>query len=97
MAKALRENGLEGFPIRWVVYGKAATAPTSTFELVRFEKKSLPSSLFEVPPGYKETGLLGAFATPEQQKIIEDGLKHLSPEQRKAYEDAMRKSQTPNR
>jgi len=97
MAKALRDNGLDGFPIRWVVYGKAETTPTSTFELVRFEKKSLPSSLFEVPAGYEETGPMGAFMTPEQQKAVEDALKKMSPEQRKAYEEMMKKSQTPNR
>lgn len=97
MARALRDNGLDGFPIRWVVYGKADTAPTSTFELVRFEKKSLPSSLFEVPAGYKETGPMGAFMTTDQQKALEDALKRMSPEQRKAYEEMMKKSQTPNR
>ncbi len=60
LIKALRANGLEGLPIRLVMRGKGNTQPVSTMELARFEKKPVPPSLFEVPPGYKR-----ASDTPE--------------------------------
>jgi hypothetical protein len=49
--KTLRESGLQGFPIRYVVKSKDTTV---TMELTRFEKKALPASLFAIPAGYTE-------------------------------------------
>ena len=91
---ALKENGLEGFPIRWVMRRKGSPQAVMTMELTRAERKSLPASLFEVPPGYTESqGGMGGL-TPEQEKQMRDARKqameNMTPEQRKALEDAMK-------
>ncbi len=88
---ALRDNGLDGFPIRWITRRKGDKDATMTMELVRFEKKSVPSSLFEIPAGYRETSGMGVMMTPEQEKAMKDALEKMSPEQRKAYEEMMEK------
>ncbi len=87
---ALKNAGVEGFPVRWSTRSKGSKNTTMTMELTRVEKKSLPASLFEVPAGYKQTDMAMGGLTPEQQKSIDDALKNLTPEQRKAYEDAMK-------
>ena len=102
MWKALRDNGLEGFPIRIVTHHGAGS--TSQIELVSFQKTSVPSSAFEIPPGYKESvspaqgGAGGqdarrkaiASMTPEQRKQMADMLRRnldkAPPDQRKAIE-----------
>ena len=58
--KALKENGLEGFPIRWIFRSQKNKEISSTMELVSFEKKSLPASLFEIPADYTKSE--GTFA-----------------------------------
>jgi hypothetical protein len=88
--KALVDAGMKpGFPIRWTARSKEGHGD-AVMELVKFEKKPVPASMFQIPAGYKETsgGLAGM--TPEQQKQIDDALSKLTPEQRKAYEDAMK-------
>jgi hypothetical protein len=91
---ALRENGLEGFPIRWVMRRRGSPEPVVVMELTHAEKKSLPSSLFEVPSGYKESSSGVGGLTPEQEKMMRDArakaLENMTPEQRKAYEDSMK-------
>jgi hypothetical protein len=91
---ALRENGLEGFPIRWVMRRKGSPEPAVIMELTHAERKSLPSSLFEVPEGYKESGSGVGGLTPEQEKMMRDArakaLENMTPEQRKEIEDAMK-------
>jgi uncharacterized protein DUF4412 len=101
MWKALRDNGLEGFPIRIVTHHGGGS--TSQIELVSFQKTSVPSSTFQIPAGYKESaspaqGGAGADArrkafasmTPEQRKqmadILRQNLDKAPPEQRKAIE-----------
>jgi hypothetical protein len=98
MMKALRDAGLEGFPIRWAIRSRGEKQATSTMELVRFEKKSVPSSAFEVPPGYKQTSDATINLSPEQEKAMNDAQKQmkeaidkLPPEQRKQYEEMMKK------
>jgi hypothetical protein len=98
---ALKENGLDGFPVRWVVGAKNREGGT-TMELTRVEKKSLPASLFEVPAGYKKTEYAIGGLTPEQQKALgdakaqmNDALAKMTPEERKQYEDAMRRAGQP--
>jgi hypothetical protein len=98
MMKALRDAGLEGFPIRWAIRSRGEKQATSTMELVRFEKKSVPSSAFEVPPGYKQTSDTTINLSPEQEKAMNDAQKQmkeaidkLPPEQRKQYEEMMKK------
>jgi hypothetical protein len=95
--QALKDAGLEGFPVRYVLKrgGKEALV---TMELTSLDKKPLSASLFDVPPDYKETDNAIGGLTPEQRKAMADARKRIgdalgkmTPEQRKAYEDAMKK------
>ena len=52
MVKALRDAGLDGFPIRMTIYPNGESQAAYTLELVRLERRPVPSSVFEVPPGY---------------------------------------------
>ncbi len=95
--KALRDAGLEGYPIRMVTKNLDGGG-TMTMELTRVERRPVPASMFEVPPGYKETSMMGAMAqTPEQakqmeaaQKQMEEAMKKMTPEQRKQMEEMMK-------
>ena len=93
--KALREQGIEGFPIRWSVRPKGSGEPATVMELVRAQKKSLSASLFAVPAGYKETGFAVGGLSPEQEKAMSEALKRMSPEQRKQYEEMMKRHGQP--
>lgn len=93
--KALKDKGIEGFPIRWAVRQKTSAEPTTVMELVRAQKKSLSASLFQVPPDYKETGLAVGGLTPEQEKAMSEALKRMSPEQRRQYEEMMKRHGQP--
>jgi hypothetical protein len=65
-------------------------------ELVRAEGRPVPSSMFEVPAGYKEedqTSMAMGQMSPEQQENMKKAMESLTPEQRKAMEDAMKKRQ----
>jgi hypothetical protein len=93
--KALKDQGIEGFPIRWAVRPKGSTQPMTVMELVRAQKKSLSASLFSVPEGYKETGFAVGGLTPEQEKAMSEALKRMSPEQRKQYEEMMKRHGQP--
>ena len=90
LEKALKANGLEGMPIRMVVREKGKADAQMTMELVSAEKRSLPASTFQVPPGYTETSMMGTMMSPEQQKQMDDAMKNLSPEQRKRIEEMMK-------
>jgi hypothetical protein len=96
--KALKENGLEGFPIRWIFRSQKSKAISSTMELVSFEKKSLSASLFEIPADYKKTEGSSPFMSAEQEKTINDARKaameHMTPEQRKQLEEYMKQQST---
>jgi hypothetical protein len=95
--KALRDAGLEGYPIRMVT--KQPDGAGMTMELTKVERRPVPASMFEVPPGYKETSMMGMMAqTPEQakqmeeaQKQMEEAMKKMTPEQRKQMEEMMKK------
>ena len=88
---ALKDQGIEGFPVRWVIRKKGSTQPLTTMEMTRFEKKALPASLFEIPAGYTETQFAMRGLTPEQEKALSSMRENMTPEQRKAYEDAMKR------
>ena len=83
----LKDNGVEGFPVRWKVRPKDSKSGGITMELTRFEKKSFPASVFEVPAGYKQTDSAAAQMNP--------ALERMTPEQRKAFEDAMKRHAQP--
>ena len=89
--KALRDQGIEGFPIRWSIREKDSAEPTTVMELVTAQKKSLPASLFAVPADYKETSFAVGGLTPEQEKAMNEALKKMSPEQRRQYEETMKR------
>ena len=97
--KALQDAGVHGFPIRMVVKESENGPVTMKSEATKVERRSVPGSLFEIPPGYKETSMFGAFAqTPEQAKQMEDAqkqlneaMKNMTPEQRKQMEEMMKK------
>ncbi|MFI5120471.1 MAG: DUF4412 domain-containing protein [Thermoanaerobaculia bacterium] len=95
--KALRDAGADGFFVRMITREKGKTEPTSTMELTKVEKKSVPGSLFEIPPGYtKQEGMMGAagvMASPEQQEQMRKAMESLTPEQRKQLEEMMKQRQ----
>jgi hypothetical protein len=100
---ALKDAGVEGFPVRFAMRPGKDAEPTMVWEVTRVERKTLPASLFAVPPpGYKQTDRAVSSLSPEQRKAIDDAKarmrENMTPEQRKAYEDAMRKhgQPTPN-
>jgi hypothetical protein len=92
--QALKENGLEGFPIRWIFRSQKNKAISSTMELVSFEKKSLPASLFVIPADYKKSDGSSPFLSAEQEKAMNDARKaameNMTPEQRKKLEEYMK-------
>ena len=97
--KALKENGLEGFPIRWIFRSQKNKEISSTMELVSFEKKSLPASLFEIPADYTKSDGASPWMSAEQEKAMNDARKaameNMTPEQRKQLEEYM-KQQSPD-
>src|SRR5262249_17112011 len=93
---ALKDAGVEGFPVRFGMRPRADAEPTMVWELTRIDRKTPPASLFDVPPpGYKQTDYAVGGLSPEQQKAIEDAkarlMENMTPEQRKASVDGMRK------
>ncbi len=96
---ALTAQGIQGFPVRWVIRRKGSTETLASMEITRLEKKSLPASLFEVPAGYAKGGSPMSGLTPEQEKAMADArakmgdsFGKMTPEQRKAYGDAVERS-----
>lgn len=99
---ALKAQGIEGFPIRWVIRKKGSTEALASMEITKIEKKALSASLFELPAGYTEASVAVGGLTPEQEKARADAQAHMNealakmtPEQRKAYEEAMRRNARP--
>lgn len=94
---AAQRAGVKGYPVRMISRGSDGKEK-HRFEVVKVERRKLPASLFEVPAGYRETGVMGTMAqTPEQQrqmeeaqKKMEEAMKEMSPEQKKAMEEMMR-------
>jgi len=93
---ALRANGLDGFPIRMIARAANNKDIVSSYELVRVERKALPPSTFEIPPGYTKSSM-ASMRTPEQEKAMKDALSKMTPEQRKRYEEMMKKQKDENR
>lgn len=94
LLKALHDNGLQGFPIRLLTWNRSSDPrPTMVVELVRFEKKPVSASLFEIPAGYKRASSVSAGMTPEQEKSMRESIEKLPPEQRKKIEEMMKKRQ----
>jgi hypothetical protein len=92
---ALKEQGIEGFPLRWVIRKKGSTEVLTKMEMTRLEKKPLAASLFAVPAGYTETKFAMRGLTPEQEKALSKMRENMTPEQRQRYEDAMKRRAQP--
>jgi len=101
--KAIRDAGVDGYPVRMTMTTKEMAGMTTSMEITKVERKSIPASMFEVPPGYKQTSVMGAMAqSPEQAKQMEEAQKQLqkqmenmTPEQRKMLEEMMKKQAPP--
>jgi hypothetical protein len=98
--KTMKDAGLDGWPMKWLMKPKDGSSG-ATWEVTRLEKKSVPSSLFDLSRYKKSEGPAGAMGqmqlSPEQQKKLDEGLrsqqealKKMTPEQRKKYEDMMK-------
>jgi hypothetical protein len=90
LLKALHDAGLKGFPLRWIQKVKEGT---TTWEVVRAHRESVPASTFEIPAGYQKKDLLGAMTTPEQQRKMDEAMKKMTPEQRQKMEEMMKRYQ----
>ena len=96
MLKALRDASADGFFVKMISREKGKTEPLTTMELTKAEKKSLPGSLFEIPPGYtKQEGMMGAagVVSPEAAEQMRKAMENMTPEQRKQFEEMMKQRQ----
>jgi len=100
----LRENGLDGWPLRFTSYQKKGDV---TWETVKVDKRSLPASTFSLA-GYTRVEGVEAVAggigqmklSPEQQKKMDaamkqqqqmqEAMKKMTPEQRKQMEELLK-------
>lgn len=102
LAKALKDAGAEGMPLKSV--SSAPDGSKTTVEVVKVDKKSLPASTFEIPAGYTKTeggimDMMGNMTGPQAeqqrqkmqdaQKRMQDALKNMTPEQRQMFEKMM--------
>ena len=105
--KTMKDAGLDGWPMKWLMKPKDGSGGV-TWEVTKLEKKSVPSSLFDLSSHTKSEGAGAAGAmgqmqlSPEQQKKLDEGLrsqqealKKMTPEQRKKYEDMMKSMKEP--
>jgi len=103
MAKALKEAGADGLPLKCI--GTTEDGTKVTMDVVKVDKKSLPASTFEIPAGYTKsegglTDLMGGLSGPkaeeakrqlsEAQEKMQEALKNMSPEQREMVEKMMK-------
>lgn len=90
LLKALKDAGLEGYPVRWVTKDDDDTSVT--WELVSAKRQSVPASTFEVPAGYRKSdSLMGAMVSPEAERQMKEAMENMTPEQRKMLEEMMKK------
>lgn len=99
---ALRQTGVDGFPVRMAFSDKKETKPSMVMELTKATRQSVPASMFNVPAGYKEVGLMGVMMSPEQEQAMSSQMKQMQeelakmpPEQRKQIEEMMKKYGVP--
>lgn len=96
MMKALKDAGADGFFVKMVTRDKGNAEPLTTMELTKAEKRSLPASTFEIPPGYtKQEGMMGtaAVVSPEAAEQMRKAMENMTPEQRKQLEEMMKQRQ----
>lgn len=85
----LRKAGLDGVPVSW----RSEDDDGFSMVLTSARKQTVPRKLLEVPAGYSKTSMMGAFASPEQARKMEEELgklreqmKDMTPEQRAQIE-----------
>jgi hypothetical protein len=96
LMKALKDAGADGFFLRMVTREKGKTEALTTIEMTKLERRSLPASTFEIPPGYtKREGAMGAMGdvSPEAAEQMRKAMEKLTPEQRKQMEEMMKQRQ----
>lgn len=98
MAKALKDAGADGLPLKSTILTGGGTQVT--MEVVSVQKKALPASTFQIPAGYTRSvaspipgGVSGAQSDEAKQRM-QEALKNVSPEQRAKIEQMMKQRQT---
>lgn len=91
--QALKDAKADGFPVK-SIHRSGRKGGEIVMELLKAEKKPLPASLFQVPPGYTKTtlGPAGAAIPPDARKAMEESMKNMTPEQRRMIESLMKKT-----
>jgi hypothetical protein len=85
--KALEKAGIAGIPLKDMdAEGK------SGWEATNVEKKSLPASLFQIPPDFHEAKNALEMLPAEQQAQLKAKMDAMTPEQRAKLEEAMKKA-----
>lgn len=100
---ALRNAGVEGYPVRLAVTTKDQPSAKTTMEITKIDRRAVPSSMFEVPAGYVQKSMMENMAqSPEQARQMEDAQKQLrkamesmTPEQRKMVEEMLKRQPPP--
>ena len=87
MFKALKDAGVEGFPVKMVMRRNGGESPFLTTEMIRAETKSLPAALFDVPPSYQKEDVISSFVTPEMTEKMQGFIRKITPERKKMYEE----------
>jgi hypothetical protein len=102
LAKALKDVGADGLPLKSIV--TTEDGGKVTMEVVKVDKKSLPASAFEIPAGYTKSAggmmdMMGGMSGPqadESSKRMNEALKNLTPEQREQVEKMMKQRKAGN-
>ena len=103
LAKALKDAGADGLPLKFV--GTSPQGGKVTLEAVKVDKQPLPASLFEIPAGYTKSDggardTAGSASNPRAdrtkmqserlQKSLQEAMKNMTPEQRALVEQRMK-------
>jgi hypothetical protein len=83
--KALEKAGVAGVPLKFVSHSKEGK-DQATWEATRVTAKPVPSSAFQIPPGYTEGSSFGMGA------VGGGAMDKLTPEQKKQLEEMMKKA-----
>lgn len=80
----LKSKGVSGIPVKIVLYKPNTTSIMMTMLLNKYEQKTLASTLFTIPAGYKKSGVT----------MDVDKMKNMTAQQRKEMIMKMMKAQT---
>lgn len=103
LAKALKDAGADGLPLKFV--GTSPQGVKVTLEAVKVDKQSFPASMFEIPAGYTKSAggardTAGSTSNPRAdrakmqserlQKSMQEAMKNMTPQQRALMEQRMK-------